>query len=480
MENLAYIHLSSAEEVSAIESNQRNHLDFLGRLYWNSRFCCAAMGLLSVAVTVTVLNVSAGSALALQKVGSSGAEVTNIQRCLSKLGYYNGPVNGNFRSLTANAVKRFQQANGLPADGVVGYGTQTRLQSLCESNTNQGYVNGDLRIGSTGSQVTMLQEDLQHLGYFNGRVTGYFGDETKQAVIRFQQANRILADGVVGARTLALIHGSNSYPPYQGNNGNYPPPYQGNNGNYPPPYQGNNGNYPPPYQGNNGDYPPPYQGNNGDYAGTGGEYPILSQGSRGREVRELQETLRQKGFFSASATGYFGPLTKDAVISFQQSVGLQATGTVDSQTWQALRGSQVDSRSLSVGDSGDQVRRLQERLLQRGYLTGTPNGYFDESTRVAVSNFQRDYQLPQSGNADANTLAALGISNSNGHYVVVIPIENERTLAEVQRTVPSAYADKNKLGRFVNAGVFSDRSIADHLSDKLRSRRFDARVVFSP
>jgi len=137
MENLAYIHLSSAEEVSAIESNQRNHLDFLGRLHWNSRFCCAAMGLLSVAVTVTVLNVSAGSALALQKVGSSGAEVTNIQRCLSKLGYYNGPVNGNFRSLTANAVKRFQQANGLPADGVVGYGTQTRLQSLCESNTNQ-------------------------------------------------------------------------------------------------------------------------------------------------------------------------------------------------------------------------------------------------------------------------------------------------------------------------------------------------------
>ena len=458
MENLAYIHLSSAEEVSAIESNQRNHLDFLGRLHWNSRFCCAAMNLLSVALTLTVLNVSAGSALALQKVGSSGAEVTNIQQCLSKLGYYNGPVNGNFRSLTANAVKRFQQANGLPADGVVGYSTQTRLQSLCESNTNQGYVNGDLRIGSTGSQVTMLQEDLQHLGYFNGKITGYFGDETKQAVIRFQQANRILADGVVGARTLALIHGSNSYPPYQGNNGNYPPPYQGNNG----------------------DYPPPYQGNNGDYAGTGGEYPILSQGSRGREVRELQETLRQKGFFSASGTDYFGPRTRDAVISFQQSVGLQATGTVDSQTWQALRGSQVDSRSLSVGDSGDQVRRLQERLLQRGYLTGTPNGYFDESTRVAVLNFQRDYQLSQSGNADANTLAALGLSNSSGHYVVVVPIENDRTLAEVQRTVPSAYADKNKLGRFVNAGVFSDRSIADHLSDKLRSRRFDARVVFSP
>jgi len=126
------------------------------------------------------------------------------------------------------------------------------------------------------------------------------------------------------------------------------------------------------------------------------------------------------------------------------------------------------------------VRRLQERLLQRGYLTGTPNGYFDESTRVAVLNFQRDYQLSQSGNADANTLAALGLSNSSGHYVVVVPIENDRTLAEVQRTVPSAYADKNKLGRFVNAGVFSDRSIADHLSDKLRSRRFDARVVFSP
>ncbi len=473
MENLAYIHLPSAEEVSAIK---RNHRDFVGRLHWNSGSYRAAMSFLSAVITLSVLNISVGGALALQKFGSKGAEVSNIQRCLSNLGFYNGPVNGNFGSLTANAVKRFQLSNGLPADGVVGYSTETRLQSLCVSRPsgNEGY--GGLRIGSTGSEVTTLQEDLQRLRYFNGRVTGYFGEETRQAVIRFQQANGILADGIVGARTLALIHGPDPSAPNsicQRNNGDYPPSYPGNNGgNYPPSYPGNNGNYPPGYQGSTGgDYPPYYPG------GIGGEYPILCQGSRGPEVRELQEALRQKGLFTYPNSDNFGPRTREAVIAFQQSVGLPATGTVDSQTWQALRGSPIDStRTLRVGDSGDQVRRLQERLIQRRYLTGYANNYFDESTRAAVFNFQRDSQLYATGEADANTLAALGVSNSDHSYVVVIPIVNERTLEEVQRIVPSAYEENNKLGRFVNAGAFPNRSSAEHRSNDLRLQRLDARV----
>lgn len=57
--------------------------------------------------------------LTLRK-GSSGAEVTELQKFLSKLGYYAGSVDGNFGTQTESAVIKLQTANGLYADGIVG------------------------------------------------------------------------------------------------------------------------------------------------------------------------------------------------------------------------------------------------------------------------------------------------------------------------------------------------------------------------
>ena len=48
-----------------------------------------------------------------------GDSVTEVQQNLAKLGYYSAPVTGNFDSATQEAVMRFQQANGLAADGIV-------------------------------------------------------------------------------------------------------------------------------------------------------------------------------------------------------------------------------------------------------------------------------------------------------------------------------------------------------------------------
>ena len=81
----------------------------------------------TIALTIGLLSI-AEQALALQKVGSSGTEVANIQRCLKKLGYFNGSVTGKFATLTQKSVIRFQQAKRLTADGVVGSSTQQALQ----------------------------------------------------------------------------------------------------------------------------------------------------------------------------------------------------------------------------------------------------------------------------------------------------------------------------------------------------------------
>lgn len=66
------------------------------------------------------------------------------------------------------------------------------------------------------------------------------------------------------------------------------------------------------------------------------ECPLLSQGSRGTSVRELQTLLRNRGFDPGPIDGIFGTRTRSAVISFQRSQGLNPDGIVGVRTWTAL------------------------------------------------------------------------------------------------------------------------------------------------
>src|SRR5437773_658020 len=64
--------------------------------------------------------------------------------------------------------------------------------------------------------------------------------------------------------------------------------------------------------------------------------PILKQGSSGPDVTELQQKLKDLGFDPNGVDGNFGPGTRDAVIAFQQSKGLQADGIAGPATLAAL------------------------------------------------------------------------------------------------------------------------------------------------
>lgn len=58
-----------------------------------------------------------------------------------------------------------------------------------------------VRQGSKGVYVALLQDALNTLGYNTGTVDGIFGPGTRSAVIRFQRATGLSADGVVGCNT---------------------------------------------------------------------------------------------------------------------------------------------------------------------------------------------------------------------------------------------------------------------------------------
>ncbi|MGN9838909.1 clostripain-related cysteine peptidase [Nonomuraea sp. H19] len=63
--------------------------------------------------------------------------------------------------------------------------------------------------------------------------------------------------------------------------------------------------------------------------------PTLRLGSRGEEVRRLQELLRARGY-RLRADGYFGASTYGALLNLQQREGLPADGVADPGTWRAL------------------------------------------------------------------------------------------------------------------------------------------------
>src|SRR5207253_6664636 len=63
-----------------------------------------------------------------------------------------------------------------------------------------------LRQGSSGPDVTGLQQKLKDLGFDPNGVDGNFGPGTKAAVIAFQQSKGLQADGIAGPATLAALH----------------------------------------------------------------------------------------------------------------------------------------------------------------------------------------------------------------------------------------------------------------------------------
>jgi peptidoglycan hydrolase-like protein with peptidoglycan-binding domain len=62
-----------------------------------------------------------------------------------------------------------------------------------------------LKLGSTGADVVALQQRLTALGYNPGSANGTFGASTRTAVMNFQRAKNLTADGVVGHATWAAL-----------------------------------------------------------------------------------------------------------------------------------------------------------------------------------------------------------------------------------------------------------------------------------
>lgn len=148
-------------------------------------------------------------------------------------------------------------------------------------------------------------------------------------------------------------------------------------------------------------------------------YPILTIGSRGQSVSDLQRTLKNKGYFTyPKITGYYGTITRDAVIRFQRDYGLYVDGIAGPKTLTALYGGNSSSGgsiyygTLYFGMYNEGVRALQNALKARGYFRGTATAYYGHVTEKAVIAFQIDHGLRIDGIAGPQTQNVLFNSKS--------------------------------------------------------------------
>lgn len=71
-------------------------------------------------------------------------------------------------------------------------------------NVNNNNITSISQVATT-SQNKQIQQKLKDLGYYFGSVDGIYGNATRNAVIAFQKANGLTADGVAGPKTIAAL-----------------------------------------------------------------------------------------------------------------------------------------------------------------------------------------------------------------------------------------------------------------------------------
>ena len=336
------------------------------------------------------------------RLGSRGTAVLQLQQALNALGYDTNGADGKFGKGTEQAVKAYQQANGLTADGKAGVKTLAQLYSGSSvSGSTSGTASSEiytaknpntLQSGDSGSKVTQLQNALKLLGFYTGGVDGKFGSGTKKAVMQFQRVNGLTVDGLAGTQTQKLLYSQVDSGVSGGSS------------------------------------------SSGSFSsGSSGFTRTLRKGYTGADVIAVQQKLKELGFYSGSVDGVYGTGSIAAVKKFQQQNGLTADGLVGSRTYAALMpassGSSSDSSSsgsgsgtsdsssgssgqtyaegtLSYGSTGTEVKKMQQALKALGYNVSA-DGSYGALTQMAVTQFQKRNGLTADGVAGSATLKLL-------------------------------------------------------------------------
>ena len=327
-------------------------------------------------------------------LGMKGDDVKAVQTKLIALGYLTGKADGTYGTATESAIRRFQTRNGLLSDGICGEDTVKALfgnnpidagSSITPSPApvNEAEPTRTLRPGMSGNDVKSVQSRLDKLGYYFGSLDGVYGAETVAAVQAFQARNGLTADGKVGANTVKILYSSSAIAADSSVATPTPTPSYGT-----------------------------------------APTRTLREGSTGEDVKSVQRRLMSLGYYTGAVDGNYGSSTVAAVAAFQLRNNLSADGVAGNRTYKKLYSSSAlaaistptaststgvsrPTRLLYSGCTGEDVKSVQQRLKDLGYLTDKVDGKYGANTTAAMLAFQLRNGLAGSGNGDTETYAIL-------------------------------------------------------------------------
>jgi LysM repeat protein len=145
------------------------------------------------------------AAPAASAAGGPDPEIAALQVALRSKGMYFGKIDGVSGPMTANGLRAFQKAAGLPITGELGPRTRAELGALGRPLVARRVLSQ----GAYGWDVSALQFLLARAGHLRlYNVDGHFGSATKSGLVRFQKTRRLSVDGIAGPATLTSFgHG---------------------------------------------------------------------------------------------------------------------------------------------------------------------------------------------------------------------------------------------------------------------------------
>ena len=254
-------------------------------------------------------------------VGSFGDDVRKLKNELNRIAR-NYPAIPRIENVTSvfdremdNSVRAFQRIFNLTDDGIVGKATWYKIKQVFSAVKRLSEITSEgltipeidrvykevMQLGDSGPEVETVQYYLAFLGYFYPQlppiaVTGFFDEETRDAVFTFESVYGLVIDGIVDANTFAAIEGV---------------------------YREAVSRLPANYQSAIGE---PYPGR------------FLVEGDTGENVRVIQGYLNRIGRTDPAipvidVDGVFGPQTKAAVIALQKQLGVEENGAIGPVEW---------------------------------------------------------------------------------------------------------------------------------------------------
>ena len=278
--------------------------------------------------------------------GSSGPWVVELQRELTQLTYYDGPLNGTFDARTNTAVRAFQTANRLLVDGIVGRNTWSALIFLYKPLAK---CTGGVESPSANKHIVVAGDTLFSLASrFNTTVASLRSlNNLTSDTLWVGQKLLIPTTGKVNTKNYTVVAGDTLFSIANRFNTTVDAIRAMNNLTSNLINIGQSLQIPV----SGGGVTPPVVPNR----------PTLRFGDRGDHVSELQRRLNNKGFSVGNVTGIFGNLTLAAVRSFQQARGLVVDGIVGPITWGALYSTTPTNRVHTVV-SGDTLFSIARRF----------------------------------------------------------------------------------------------------------------------